>query len=99
MNSTACSPPTPRRTRRDRVSLVSGHRRGSDRQPGAGAQERGRLEADTALIEQAQFIPGIKSLEAGYRQARSGPYWTARRHPSGRISFRLCVREPELAAS
>ena len=58
-----------------------------------------RLEADTALIEQAQFIPGIKSLEAGYRQARGGPYWTARRRSSGRISWRLCVREPELAAS
>lgn len=55
-------------------------------------------EAETALVEQAQFIPGIESLEAGYRRV-GGPRWTGRRHPGGRISWRLCGREPELAAS
>ena len=59
----------------------------------------GRQKADTALIEQAHFIPGIESMEAGYTRTPRDPYWAGRRHPSGRISWRLCVRAPELAAS
>ena len=54
-------------------------------------------EADTALVEKAYFMPGFGSLETGYLSA--GPCWTARRHPSGRVSWRPCERKPELAAS
>ena len=54
-------------------------------------------EADTALVEKAYFIPGIGSLETGYVPA--GRCWAARRHPSGRVSWRPCGRKPELAPS
>jgi hypothetical protein len=53
--------------------------------------------ADAAVVEQAYFITGVNSLSAGYE--RSGaPQWIARRHPSGRISWRLRSPEPALAA-
>jgi hypothetical protein len=54
-------------------------------------------EADTALVEKAYYMPGIGSLETGY--LRAGLYWTARRYPSGRVSWRPCQRQPEVAAS
>jgi hypothetical protein len=56
-------------------------------------------QADTALIEQAHFVPGIESMEVGYKRAARDPYWTGQRHASGRISWRMFVRELELAAS
>ena len=56
-------------------------------------------QADAALIEQAHFIPGIESLDTGYERASRDPHWAGRRHPGGRISWQLCVRAPELAAS
>jgi hypothetical protein len=51
---------------------------------------------DAAVVEQAYFIPGSKLLGAGYEKA-AGPHWVARRHPGGRISWRLRPPEPELA--
>ena len=55
--------------------------------------------ADTAIVEQAHFVPGIESMEDGYARAARDPYWIGERHPGGRISWRLHVRTPELAAS
>jgi hypothetical protein len=52
---------------------------------------------DAAVVEQAYFITGIRSLSAGYERA-GGSHWIARRHPSGRISWRLRSRKPGLAA-
>jgi hypothetical protein len=52
---------------------------------------------DTAVVEQAHFITGISSLSAGYERA-GAPQWIARRHPGGRISWRLRPTGPELAA-
>lgn len=51
----------------------------------------------SAVVEQAHFIPGIDSLNTGYEKA-GAPRWVARRHPSGRISWRLRPAAPELAA-
>lgn len=56
-------------------------------------------KADTALVEQAHFIPGVDSLEAGYQRPDPAWYWTARRRPSGRIFWQRRVRALELAAS
>jgi hypothetical protein len=50
-----------------------------------------------AVVEQAYFITGIRSLSAGYERA-GGSHWIARRHPSGRISWRLRWTKPGLAA-
>ncbi len=54
---------------------------------------------DEATVETSYFDDnGTTALDASYATA-DGPHWVARRHPSGRISWRLFVREPEQAAS
>jgi hypothetical protein len=53
--------------------------------------------ASAAVVEQAHFITGIRSLSAAYERA-GGSHWIARRHPSGRISWSLRPTGPELAA-
>jgi hypothetical protein len=52
---------------------------------------------DAAVVEQAYFIFGARSLSAGYERA-GGPRWVARRHPGGRVSWRMRPEEPGLAA-
>ena len=53
--------------------------------------------ADAAVVEQAYFISGTRSLQAGYEGAGAAR-WVARRHPGGRISWRMRPAEPGLAA-
>jgi hypothetical protein len=52
-----------------------------------------RQETDTARVEPAHFVSGIETLDAGYLPS-SAPHWTGRRHPSGRVTWRL--RAPSL---
>lgn len=52
---------------------------------------------DAAVVEQAYFISGTRSLSAGYEKA-DAPCWVARRHPGGRVSWRMRPAEPGLAA-
>ena len=52
---------------------------------------------DAAVVEQAYFISGTRSWSAGYERA-GAPRWVARRHPGGRISWRMRPAEPGLAA-
>lgn len=52
---------------------------------------------DTAVVEQAYFISGTRSLIAGYEPA-GAPRWVARRHPGGRISWLMRPADPGLAA-
>jgi hypothetical protein len=49
----------------------------------------------TAVVEQAYFVSGTRSLSAGYE--RPGTRWVARRRRGGRVSWRLCPAEPGLA--
>ena len=56
-------------------------------------------QADTAVIEQARFIPGTESLADGYLRDCGGPCWTGHRRPGGQVSWRLRARDPELAVS
>jgi hypothetical protein len=64
---------------------------------GAAASFMRSTGTDAAVVEQAHLITGIRSLSAGYEKA-DAPHWIARRHPSGRISWRLRSRKPGLAA-
>lgn len=64
---------------------------------GTAASFMRRTGTSAAVAEQAYFITGIRSLSAGYEKV-SGSHWVARRHPSGRISWRLRSRKPGLAA-
>ena len=64
---------------------------------GAAASFMRMTGTSAAVVEQAYFITGIRSLSAGYERA-GGSHWVARRHPSGRISWRLRSPEPGLAA-
>ena len=43
---------------------------------------------DSAVVEQARFIPGIRSLSAGYERPDGAARWVARLHPSGRITWK-----------
>jgi hypothetical protein len=49
----------------------------------------------TAVVEQAYFVSGTRSLSAGYE--RAGTRWVGRRRRGGQVSWRLCPAEPELA--
>jgi hypothetical protein len=42
---------------------------------------------DTAVVEQAHYVTGIDTLVTGYQKA-DAPHWVARRHPSGRITWK-----------
>jgi len=48
----------------------------------------------TAVVEQAYFISGTRSLSAGYELA--GARWVARRR-RGQVSWRMCPADPGLA--
>lgn len=48
------------------------------------------------VVEQAHFVVGTETLQDGY--LRTSHYWTGRRHPSGRVTWRLRTGEPRLAA-
>jgi len=52
---------------------------------------------DAAVVEQAYYISGARSLSAGYEPA-GAPHWVARRHPGGRISWRMRPADTGLAA-
>jgi hypothetical protein len=52
---------------------------------------------DAAVVEQAYFVSGTRSLWAGYERAGAAR-WVARRHPGGRVSWRISPAEPGLAA-
>ena len=52
---------------------------------------------DAAVVEQAYFISGARSLGAGYERDGAAR-WVARRHPGGRISWRMRPADPGLAA-
>ena len=52
---------------------------------------------DAAVVERAYFISGTGSLSAGYERV-GAPRWVARRHPGGRVSWRMCPADPGLAA-
>jgi hypothetical protein len=56
-------------------------------------------QASTAVIEQALFISGVKSLDVGYGKLADVLSWTALCRPSGRITWRRGWVAPELAAS
>jgi hypothetical protein len=60
----------------------------------ARCERGGRLEgAGRALVvEQARFVPGTETLRDGY--LRTSRYWTGRRHPDGRVTWRLHAGEP-----
>lgn len=49
----------------------------------------------TAVVEQAYFISGTRSLDAGYE--RAGARWVARRRRGGQVTWRMCPAEPGLA--
>lgn len=51
---------------------------------------------DAAVVEQAYFVSGNRSLSAGYEKA-AAERWVARRHPGGRVSWRMRPAEPGLA--
>jgi hypothetical protein len=52
---------------------------------------------DPAVVEQACFISGTRSLSANYE--RGGALrWFAHRYPGGRVSWRMRPAEPRLAA-
>ena len=53
--------------------------------------------ADAAVVEMAYFISGTRSLSAGYEPAGAAR-WVARRHPGGRVSWRMRPAESGLAA-
>ena len=53
-----------------------------------------RLQEQAGRVEQAQFVFGTESLHAGYHRAPGDPYWTGRRHPSGRVSWQPGERAP-----
>lgn len=48
---------------------------------------------DAAVVEQAYFISGTRSLGAGYERDGAAR-WVARRHPGGRISWRMRPADP-----
>ena len=52
---------------------------------------------DAAVVEQAYFISGARSLGAGYERDGAAR-WVARRHPGGRISWQMRPPDPGLAA-
>jgi hypothetical protein len=52
---------------------------------------------DAAVVERAHFICGTTSLSAGYERAGAAR-WVARRHPGGRVSWRMRPAEPGPAA-
>jgi hypothetical protein len=52
----------------------------------------------SAVVEQAYFIIGIDTLVTGYQKA-GAPFWIARRHPGGRVSWTLHRAAPGLAAA
>jgi hypothetical protein len=54
--------------------------------------------ASTALVEQARFTGGNRSLSSGYR-ALQGPYWVARRHHGGQVSWEPNWPAPEPTAA
>jgi hypothetical protein len=54
--------------------------------------------ADTAVVEQAHYISGTDTLVTGYHKA-DAPRWVARRHPGGRVTWKLRPPAPELAAA
>lgn len=61
--------------------------------------ERGGRPADAGealVVEQARFVVGTETLQDGY--LRTSRYWTGRRHPGGRVTWRLRTGEPRLAA-
>jgi hypothetical protein len=68
--------------------LVGGRRRGVTESLRIARRRAASLtcsrQAGTAQIEQAQFIPGLRSLEAGYQPSARAPYWTGHRHRGGR---------------
>jgi hypothetical protein len=53
-----------------------------------------RQQTVTARVEPAHFIPGTETLDTGY--IYGGLHWAGRRHPSGRVTWRL--RTGDLAA-
>jgi hypothetical protein len=50
-----------------------------------------------AVVEEAYFVTGNRSLGAGYEKAGAAR-WVARRHPSGRVSWQMRPAEPGLPA-
>jgi hypothetical protein len=58
----------------------------------------GRAGASTAVVEQARFTGGNRSLGSGYQLAQ-GLYWVARRHPGGQVSWEPRWPAPELTVA
>ena len=62
-----------------------------------GGKDNFAADRDAAVVEQAYFISGARSLGAGYERDGAAR-WVARRHPGGRISWRMHPADPGLAA-
>lgn len=61
------------------------------------AQWMRRQDSNTARVEPAHFLPGTETLDAGY--ISRDLHWAGRRHPSGRVTWRLRMPAPERTAS